>query len=92
MPRGDGTGPLGAGARTGRGFGNCDGEQTPAQRPGFGRGVGRGLACRRGFGRGFGRGAAFDQTSSKTQKELLKERKTVLQDQLDSIDKQLENL
>ncbi len=79
MPRRDGTGPMGEGAMTGRGAGR-------------GTGLGLGLACRRGFGRGFGRGAAFDQISSKTQKELLKERKTVLQDQLDSIDKQLENL
>ena len=88
MPRGDRTGPLGAGARTGRGFGNCDGEQTPAQRPGFGRGVGRGLACRRGFGRGF----LVNQAPSKTKKELLSEQKKLLQDQLDVIDKQLENL
>ena len=39
-------------------------------------GRGLGLACRRGFGRGFGRGFAFNQTSSKTQKELLNEQKT----------------
>lgn len=88
MPRGDGTGPLGAGARTGRGFGNCDGEQTPAQRPGFGRGVGRGLACRRGFGRA----NVSEQTSTKTEKDLLIEQKRLLQEQLNAIDQQLEDI
>jgi hypothetical protein len=37
-------------------------------------------------------GFAFNQTSSKTQKELLNEQKTMLQDRLEVIDKQLENL
>ncbi len=59
-------------------------------------GLGLGLACRRGFGRsfgrGFGRGFAINQTSSKTQKELLNEQKAMLQDRLEVIDKQLENL
>ncbi|MFH1257282.1 MAG: DUF5320 domain-containing protein [Candidatus Diapherotrites archaeon] len=40
MPGNDGTGPMGAGAFTGRGFGSC----------------GRGRALRRGRGRGFGYG------------------------------------
>ena len=55
-------------------------------------GLGLGLACRRGFGRGFGRGFIDNQTSSKTQKELLNEQKTMLQDRLEVIDKQIENL
>lgn len=50
MPRGDRTGPLGQGARTGRGLGVCG---FPAGRRanfgGFGRGIGRGI----GFGRRF---------------------------------------
>ncbi|NLY87855.1 MAG: DUF5320 domain-containing protein [Clostridiales bacterium] len=70
MPRGDGTGPKGAGSMTGRG-------------------LGLGLACRRGFGRGFGRGL---EASSQTQKELLSEQKTILQERLEAIDKELENL
>lgn len=41
MPGGDRTGPMGAGPRTGRGMGYCNGYQ----QPGFG-----------GFGYGFGRG------------------------------------
>ena len=58
MPRGDRTGPNGAGSRTGRGLGFCNGNGVAGfQNNGFGRGFG---VCR-GFGRGqrlngFGRG------------------------------------
>ena len=57
---------------------------------GAGSMTGRGL----GFctGRGLGRGYTVNQNSSKTQKELLNEQKTMLQDRLEVIDKQLENL
>lgn len=48
MPGMDGTGPVGAGALSGRGLGFC-GTARPAA---FGPGLGRG----RGFGGGFGRG------------------------------------
>lgn len=77
---------MGAGSMTGRGLGLCTG--TNAVKYGAGLGMGLGLACRRGFGRGF----ANNQASSKTQKELLSEQKTLLQERLDVIDKQLENL
>ncbi len=87
MPRRDGTGPMGAGSMTGRGLGVCTGANA---------GLGMGLGLRRGFGRGlgrgFGRGFGINQTSSKSQKELLEEQKTMLQDRLEVIDKQLENL
>jgi len=43
MPRQDGTGPLGQGAKTGRGLGPCGG----GMRRGFGRGCGRGFGSRR---------------------------------------------
>ena len=92
MPRRDGTGPMGAGSMTGRGLGLCTGANVVKYGAGLGMGLGLGLACRRGFGRGFGRGFAFNHTSSKTQKELLNEQKTILQDRLEVIDKQLENL
>jgi hypothetical protein len=50
MPRGDRTGPMGAGPRTGRGFGYCGSYDTPGfAYPGFGPGMGR----RRGLGGGF---------------------------------------
>jgi len=92
MPRRDGTGPMGAGAMTGRGLGICISPDTAGLGAGRGMGLGRGFACRRGFGRGFGRGFAFSQPSSKTQKELLNEQKATLKYQLEAIDKQLEDL
>ena len=46
MPRGDRTGPDGAGQRTGRGLGNCvdKNKETNNTSTGFGRGNGRGFA------------------------------------------------
>jgi len=47
MPNGDGTGPRGAGPRTGRGLGNCSvrgGRRSTGKR--IGRGLGRGLGRR----------------------------------------------
>ena len=57
MPRGDRTGPWGAGPMTGRAAGYCAGYPVPGfvnPRRGYGRGWGRGFG--RGWGRGFGRG------------------------------------
>ena len=57
MPRGDRTGPYGAGPMTGRAAGYCAGYSVPGYanpRFGYGRGYGRGGG--RGFGRGWGRG------------------------------------
>jgi hypothetical protein len=42
MPRGNGTGPMGMGAQTGRGMGFCSGVNMPGQGQGFGSGRGRG--------------------------------------------------
>lgn len=50
MPRHDGSGPLGRGPLTGRGWGLCQGFNA-------GRGFqGKGLQCARGFGYGFSGG------------------------------------
>ena len=57
MPRGDRTGPWGAGPMTGRAAGYCAGYSVPGfMNPtgGYGRGWGRGRG--RGFGRGWRRG------------------------------------
>jgi len=57
MPRGDRTGPWGAGPMTGRAAGYCSGYSVPGfMNPtvGYGRGWGGGRG--RGFGRGWGRG------------------------------------
>ncbi|MFZ7131227.1 MAG: DUF5320 domain-containing protein [Eubacteriales bacterium] len=90
MPRRDGTGPMGAGSRTGRGLGIC----TVANVAKFGAflGAGLGLGCRRGFGFGFGGNDMIDEATPKTQKELLQVQKELLKDRLQNIDKQLENL
>ncbi len=56
MPRGDGTGPAGAGPMTGRGAGYCSGFEAPGYAnpgPGWGMGMGYG---RRGAWGGRGRG------------------------------------
>jgi len=90
MPRRDGTGPMGAGSMTGRGLGLCTNANTVKYIADLRMGLG--LACRRGFCRGFGRGFAVNQTFSKTQKELLQDKKNMLKDRLEVIDKQLENL
>lgn len=56
MPRGDRTGPMGAGPMTGRGAGYC----TATAAPGFANfGGGRGRGCGMGFGRGGGLGRGF---------------------------------
>ena len=66
MPGGDGTGPMGMGAMTGRGAGYCAGYPVQGyMNPipgrgglGYGRGFGRGRGWGRGMGRGFGWKAA----------------------------------
>lgn len=53
MPRGDRSGPDGAGPMTGRGMGYCAGFDAPGYvRPGGGYGGGRGRNVQRRFGRG----------------------------------------
>ena len=57
MPRGNRTGPWGAGPMTGRAVGYCAGYSVPGYANpvgGYGQGWGRGRG--RGWGRGFGRG------------------------------------
>ena len=86
MPGRDGTGPMGAGAGTGRGMGGCVGTPVNGQYPVYGIGrqrrVGRGAMQ----GRGFGRGAAT------APKEALEQQRAALQARLDQVDGQLKNL
>lgn len=59
MPRGNGTGPTGAGPMTGRAAGYCAGYDQPGcfnPGPGMGMGYGYGRGRGRGFGMGMGRG------------------------------------
>lgn len=54
MPRGDRTGPMGAGPMTGRAAGTCAGFAAPGT-----ANLGRGRGCGMGFGRGGGGGRGF---------------------------------
>jgi|GEM_PF-222136 len=84
MPRGDKTGPAGAGAMSGRALGYCAGNNSPGylntccgRRQG--RGFGRGFGLESGIGQGFGRRfwttpqEIIQATKEPTQKELLSE-------------------
>lgn len=100
MPRGDRTGPMGAGPMTGRRMGYCAGYDAPGYvNAGYGRGYGRGLGrgCRRGFGIGYGRGFGwramfYDAPSKEELKGYINEEIKFLKGQLDSLEKRLKEL
>ena len=56
MPRGDRTGPDGAGPRTGRGLGNCPVTGAPDSNTNIPRSMPRGIGRGQGLGRGRGLG------------------------------------
>jgi len=93
MPRGDRTGPTGAGPMTGRGAGYCAGINAPGYMSGgggFGRGMGRGMGMGRGFGRGFGfpapiPAAPVPQASSAEQLNALKAQMNLIQQQIEAL-------
>jgi len=108
MPRGDGTGPFGAGPMTGRAAGYCAGYGVPGYvNPVPGRGLGRGFW---GGGRGwrhwfyatslprwarFGGPSAFwgpFSGQAGSEKDILKAQAEALQSQLDQIRSRLEDL
>lgn len=105
MPRGNGTGPMGMGAMTGRAGGYCAGfNGTPGFGGGFGRGRGGGRNNRGGCG-GFGRGhrnmfcatgepgwARGVALAEADEKQLLADRAEALQAQLDGIRKRQKEL
>ena len=86
MPRRDGTGPVGYGPITGRGFGLCNTNAIKYGSIGLGL-LGLGYGCQRGY-----RWYASQKDFSKSEKELLEKRKEILKNQLDQIDKLLEDL
>ena len=84
MPRRDGTGPIGRGSMTGRGFGVCTGANASGFRRGMGMGLGLGLrGCRRGFG-------TLNNAADTSDKGYLAEQKELLEKRLELINKQLE--
>jgi len=107
MPGGDGTGPLGLGAMTGRAAGFCAGFGVPGYaNPMLGRGFGgrgRGLGWGRGPGRGWrARGwavapsamppAGWPQPVPGQEADALKQQADYLQGELDAIRKRLDEL
>ncbi len=90
MPGRNGTGPMGAGAMTGRGLGLCSGAGNLAR--GARLGLGLGMACRRGFGRGFRMFSADEEMTANHRKELLQLQKNTLKNRLADLDRQLESL
>ena len=103
MPRGDGTGPLGKGAMSGRAAGTCAGFGIPGSaNPAPGRGFGMGFGRERVFGgRGGGGGRGWRNIFHATglpgwvrfgEKKALKTQAEALQSELDFIKKRLEDI
>lgn len=88
MPRYDGTGPLGYGPGSGRGFGPCG----AGMRGGFGGGYGRGFG--RGGGRGLGGffGGWGNPLSKKEHKKFLADYKKALKEELQDIEEEEKSL
>lgn len=79
MPRGDATGPMGMGPRTGRGFGPC----------------GLGLGWRKRYSPGRGMGRYFGWEWPQTQEDQLKalaEYKKALEEELEDVKKEQSKL
>ena len=108
MPRGDGTGPMGAGPMTGRAAGYCAGYGIPGFTNqavggrGMGRGLGRGMARGRGYGMGFGyRNQAYVPVpypvqapvmSAEQEKAYLENEMAALKEEQEAMKKRLEEL
>ena len=107
MPRGNGTGPMGRGPMTGRAAGFCAGNgRSGFENPASGRGCGFGYG--RGMGGGFGRGfrnmffatglpgwARFNGAAPAgvpDEKRVLTRQADALREQLDRIQKRLDQL
>ncbi|GAB6137911.1 DUF5320 domain-containing protein [Halanaerobaculum tunisiense] len=98
MPKGDGTGPEGLGAKTGRAAGYCAGFDQPgfannrAPRMGLGRrSTNRGRA--RGFGRGVrGRGRRRNAPRFNASAQSMQQEKEMLKEELDAIENRLSDL
>lgn len=95
MPAGDGTGPMGMDAMTGRGAGYCSGAAMPGN-AGYGYGVGfcGGRRFRNRFFApgGHGRFAARPGLDPVMEKQALKSQAEALQAQLDAIQKRLSDM
>ena len=103
MPRGDGTGPMGAGAMTGRGAGLCTGQRAPGYgAAGFGRMGGAGMGSvwgrgvcggrRLGWGGQMFAGPAQVWPEAEAEKAMLRNRAQALQAELARLNERLAKL
>ena len=97
MPGRNGTGPLGAGPRTGRGLGMCQDYAGPrffgggGRRRGSGFGIGRGCGYGRGMGYGAGQGFYANAYPTETNnKQSLKEYQNYLEKELQSVKQEMD--
>src|SRR5574344_1776205 len=103
MPRMDGTGPIGQGAMTGRGQGNCQGNGN-AKRLGVGCGRGNGMGCsygvnnarRMSYGKGFGFKANLENSNiaplQQDELSLLKSQANMLENTLSKVNGKISTL
>ncbi len=101
MPRGDGTGPAGMGAMTGRTAGYCAGYNTPGfANPIPGRGFGRGFRRGRGWGGNWYAApasavpypSAYPQPTAQQEADTLKNEAEYLKGTLENINKRISEL
>ncbi|NOR15766.1 MAG: hypothetical protein GQ544_08685 [Candidatus Aminicenantes bacterium] len=102
MPRGNRTGPLGQGPRTGRAMGYCSGYPTPGfTQGGLGMGFGRGQAYRHGFAPGNRMGWGYNPwqyspyspaPSQEEELEVLKNQAEILAQQQNEIKQRITDL
>ncbi len=88
MPRGDGTGPMGMGAMTGRGAGYCSGNGAPGFANYSGR-LGRGLGAGRGNRRMFFATEVPGVLRNPVNNGQIYDEKTVLENQEGNLEAQL---
>jgi len=89
MPRGDRTGPMGAGPMTGWGSGFCAAHRPVRFGRNLRRGVGRGMGPGRGFG-WFWKNADASADPSEWERKNLEEEREWLKRQMEMIDAELE--
>ncbi len=85
MPNFDKKGPNGAGPKTGRGGGSCDGQAVMAL---TGRGVGIGMGRCGGMRRGFGRGLCIREVSLNEQERILERELKAVRDAKKNVNKE----
>jgi len=93
MPRGDKTGPMGNGPKTGRALGYCVGNNEAGFENNFPRGNGRGN--RNHFGRGMGfefRQQGVSNLVDVSEKTLIENEINILKDQLQKLEEKLKTL